>query len=72
MTDCKAINFTGAQDIKARTTNYFLAGQTASIHFYPDELENNTHMPPIVITNFQIFNKPVEINRENSVLEKIN
>ena len=38
--------------------------------FDPKELRNNDHVPPVVITDFQIFNKPVEINAEDSPLKK--
>ncbi len=38
--------------------------------FNPFELKENTHIPPIVITDFQIFNKPVDINTKGSPLKE--
>ena len=47
---------------KGNEGELFFGGTNGFNAFYPDQLENNTHIPPVVITNFQIFNKPVEIN----------
>ncbi len=37
--------------------------------FFPDQIQNNTNIPPIVISDFQIFNRPVGIGQD-SILEK--
>ncbi len=31
--------------------------------FYPERITENTHVPPVVITDFQVFNRPVPIGR---------
>ena len=38
--------------------------------FNPNEVTENTYIPPIVITDFQIFNKPVPIGDKGSSLQK--
>jgi len=38
--------------------------------FYPDSLHDNASLPPVVITDFMIFNKPVKINGPHSPLHK--
>jgi len=38
--------------------------------FYPDSLHDNTMIPPVVITGFSIFNKPVIINGPGSPLKQ--
>jgi ligand-binding sensor domain-containing protein len=38
--------------------------------FYPDSLHDNPSLPPVVITDFTIFNKPVIINGPKSPLTK--
>jgi ligand-binding sensor domain-containing protein/two-component sensor histidine kinase len=48
----------------------FFGGTNGFNLFNPKELRSNNHIPPVVITNFQIFNKPVEINIEDSPLKK--
>ena len=38
--------------------------------FDPAKLLENTNPPPVVLTDFQLFNKPVEVGAENSPLEE--
>ena len=38
--------------------------------FHPDDLKDNTCIPPVVITNFLIANKSVPVSEKNSVLKK--
>ncbi|MFD2286217.1 response regulator [Pedobacter petrophilus] len=40
------------------------------ISFSPDQFSINRFLSPVYITGFQVFNKELEINRENSVLSK--
>ncbi|MFZ0456291.1 MAG: two-component regulator propeller domain-containing protein [Ignavibacteriaceae bacterium] len=61
--------FWGAS-FKSSNNELFFGGTKGLNAFYPGELRRNNHIPPIVITSFQIFNKPVEINVNNSPLKK--
>jgi len=47
----------------------FFGGAKGFNSFFPKDLKPNPYIPPIVITNFQIFSKPVSIGK-NSVLKK--
>ncbi len=38
--------------------------------FHPDSVKDNSFIPPVFITDFQIFNKPVEVNGDNSPLQQ--
>lgn len=38
--------------------------------FDPDEIKNNSFIPPVVISDFQIFNKHVQISEKDSVLKR--
>lgn len=38
--------------------------------FYADSIRQNDYVPPVVITDFQIFNKSVKIGDENGILQK--
>ena len=40
-----------------------------STHFFPENVRDNPYVPPVVITSFKIFNKPVPIGAK-SVLKK--
>ena len=61
--------FWGAS-FKGRNDELFFGGTKGFNSFYPEGQRINNHIPPVVITDFQIFNKPVEINSPNSPLTK--
>ncbi len=48
----------------------FFGGTNGVNAFYPSRLKDNKHIPPIVITSFQIFNKPVKIGAKDSLLKE--
>ena len=49
----------------------FFGGTNGFNVFHPEELRINDLVPEIVITDFTIFNKPVEVDAENSPLTKV-
>ncbi len=55
---------------KGKNGELFFGGTNGFNVFKPEELKNNNHVPSIVITDFQIFNKPVEIDKEDSPLKE--
>ena len=38
----------------------YFGGKNGFISFYPDRIKENTQIPPIVITDFKLFNQPVK------------
>ncbi len=48
----------------------FFGSVNGFISFYPDQIEDNTYIPPIVITDLKIFNRSVSSHSENSPLSK--
>jgi len=60
--------FWGAS-FKDKNGELFFGGTNGFNVFDPDQLKNNDHIPPVVITSFQIFNKPVGIDKEDSPLK---
>ncbi len=48
----------------------FFGGQGGLNYFHPDEVADNPHLPQVVITDFQIFNRPVEVGAPGSPLAK--
>ncbi len=48
----------------------FFGGTNGFNAFYPSKLKDNKHIPPVVITDFQIFNRPVKIGAKGSPLTK--
>jgi ligand-binding sensor domain-containing protein/two-component sensor histidine kinase len=55
---------------KGHNGELFLGGTNGVTAFYPSNLRDNLHKPPIVITGFQVFNKPVAISTGSSPLIK--
>jgi ligand-binding sensor domain-containing protein/signal transduction histidine kinase len=47
----------------------FFCGSKGITAFFPENIRDNPYVPPVVITSFKIFNKPVPIGAE-SVLKK--
>ena len=47
----------------------FFGGSNGFNAFFPDNIRDNPYVPPVVITSFKIFNKPVPIGKQ-SVLKK--
>jgi signal transduction histidine kinase/ligand-binding sensor domain-containing protein/CheY-like chemotaxis protein len=61
--------FTQKAILKTRDGEMFFGGINGFTSFYPDSITDQTYLPPIWITNFEIFNKPVGIG-EGSPLKK--
>ncbi len=55
---------------KGNDGELFFGGTNGFNSFYPSQLKNNDHIPPVVITNFQIFNQPVAVGVKDSPLNK--
>src|SRR5690606_6337858 len=55
-----------------RTTDgTLLFGGTGGFNvIHPDRLQPNTFVPPVVLTDFQLFNRPVAIGGEDSPLKQ--
>ena len=47
----------------------FFGGSNGFNAFFPENIRDNPYVPPVVITSFKIFNKPVPIGAK-SVLKK--
>ncbi|MBT7579045.1 MAG: response regulator [Candidatus Marinimicrobia bacterium] len=48
----------------------FFGGNNGITFFHPDSLINNPHIPPIVLTDFQLFNESVRIDSSWDDVEK--
>src|SRR5207244_2698380 len=38
--------------------------------FFPSQIQENPFLPPVVLTDFKVFNKPVEIGKGGALLKK--
>ena len=55
---------------ETRDGQMFFGGRNGLNAFYPEMIGDNPHPPPVVLTDFKIFNQPVEVG-ENSPLQKV-
>ncbi|MEJ5312112.1 MAG: two-component regulator propeller domain-containing protein [Anaerolineae bacterium] len=56
---------------KARDGALFFGGKGGFNVFYPEQITANTYIPPVVLTDFQLFNKPVPIGPESPLPQAI-
>ncbi len=55
---------------KSRRGELYFGGISGFNAFCPDSIKNNPYLPPVHITDFWLFNKPVPIGAKNSPLKK--
>ncbi len=55
---------------KASSGKLYFGGVDGFNSFFPEDLKENTFVPPVHITNFQIFNKDITIGEKNSLLKQ--
>ena len=48
---------------KSRNGELYFGGVNGFNVFHPEDIKGNPYVPPVVITDFQIFNKPVKIGK---------
>jgi len=56
--------------LKTNDGEMFFGGTRGLNTFYPQDIKNNTFIPPVYITNFQVFNKDIVPGKKNSPLKK--
>jgi signal transduction histidine kinase/CheY-like chemotaxis protein/ligand-binding sensor domain-containing protein len=62
--------FKGHSCFQTKDGQMFFGGVNGFSTFYPDSLKDNDFIPPVYITGFQIFNRPVTSGNKNSILPK--
>ena len=56
--------------LKTRNGQLFYGGINGVTAFYPSAIQENSYIPPVVITNFLVFNKSIHTNDEQNILHK--
>jgi signal transduction histidine kinase/ligand-binding sensor domain-containing protein len=54
---------------KSISGELFFGGTNGLTAFYPEQIQDSSHVPPVILTGLQLANKPVEIGGE-SILSK--
>ncbi|MCF2489035.1 hybrid sensor histidine kinase/response regulator [Dyadobacter sp. CY347] len=52
------------------TGQMFFGGVNGFSTFFPDNIKYNTFIPPVYLTNFQIFNKTVSVGDKSAILNR--
>jgi len=50
----------------------FFGGSEGFNAFFPENIRDNPYVPPVVLTDFQLFNKPVAIGKDSPLKKAIN
>jgi signal transduction histidine kinase/streptogramin lyase len=50
----------------------FFGGGKGFNAFFPENIQDNPYVPPVVLTDFQLFNKPVEIGADSPLKKAVN
>lgn len=56
--------------LKSRTGEMYFGGINGLNVFHPDSICDNSYVPPVVITDFQIFNESVQVGAADSILSQ--
>ncbi len=56
---------------KSKTGEMFFGGLNGFNAFYPDQVKDNPHIPPIVLTDFKKFNQSVKLDQSISQLKEL-
>jgi two-component system sensor histidine kinase ChiS len=64
--------FNAASRYKSPSGELFFGGINGFNAFYPEQVKDNPYIPPIVLTSFDIFNKPVDIGADSPLQQHIN
>ncbi|HLP60274.1 MAG TPA: protein kinase, partial [Candidatus Deferrimicrobium sp.] len=63
--------FNGGAYYKSKDMEMFFGGIDGFNAFYPGKIEDNPHIPPIVITDFQVYSESVKINAKSRLKQSI-
>jgi signal transduction histidine kinase len=63
-------DFSPRSEAKTADNRMFFGGVNGLSAFYPDKVAYNPAPPPVVLTEFELFNKPAKVGGEHSPLQK--
>ncbi|MEO5563636.1 MAG: two-component regulator propeller domain-containing protein, partial [Chitinophagaceae bacterium] len=66
----QGLEFEANSYLKTKDGQMYFGGVNGFNAFYPENIKTNTFVPPVYITDFQIFNKKIIAEEKDSPLEK--
>ncbi len=67
----QANEFNQGADFKSKTGEMFFGGVNGFNSFYPSEIQDNRHVPPVYLTSFKVFDKKLKLSKALSSLKQI-
>ena len=65
----QGMEFEANSYLKTRSNEMYFGGERGFNSFYPDDIKTNNYIPPVYITELQIFNKTITPGDQNSALK---
>ena len=56
---------------KSRTGEMFFGGFSGGVAFYPDKVVDNPYIPPVVLTDFRLFDRPATVGAHSPLHKSI-
>lgn len=56
---------------KSRRGEMFFGGVNGLNRFFPDNVKDNPHVPPVVLTSFKVFDKEVKVQRDIALIDSL-
>ena len=56
---------------KTANGELFFGGTNGMTAFYPDQIQDSSHLPPVVLTGLELANKPVKIGKDSVLPQSI-
>ncbi len=66
------IEFNGGAYFKSNDGEMFFGGINGFNSFYPQNIKDNTFIPPVIITSFQKFNQEIKLDKPISEIKELN
>lgn len=63
------VEFTYSSFLKASNGDFYFGGINGFNRFRPDQLSDNSHIPPVALTNLYLFNKKIELGGPDGILK---
>ncbi len=57
--------------LKARNGELYFGGSQGFNRFHPERIQNNPYAPPIVLTDFKVFNQSVAVGSDSPLQERV-
>lgn len=62
-------DFTWNNSVRDEEGTLYFGSQKGIVAFKPKDLKDNTYIPPVVITEFSVSNKPISVNDSTGILK---